>query len=496
MKSFWDGLGAAARRHLVLCMVAIVVLTALAGWWLIRPQYKVLFADLRPQDAAAMAEELDKLKQPYQIGDDGASLLVHADQVHATRLKLMGKDLSLHGAVGLELFNTSDFGMTEFAQKINYQRALQGELTRTILALAEVQDARVHLAMPEQGLFRQAGTRAKAAITLTMREGQVLAPQQVQGIQRLVAAATPGLTPQDVTVVDRRGVALSRVAAEGEDSPPASASSGSRLELKIETEALLVRKANAVLEKAFGPGQALASVDVTLDMDRVKTTTEDVLPASVRGSDSRGVLVKERESTRDIGNAPLDAAARATSPAGASSQRDTEYQVGRRVEQVTGTAGAIRRIQLVAIVRSNLDAAQVEQVRKVLAAAVGASSERNDTVVVQSLHSLVPGATQDQLGQPTESDSAAAPSVGQRKVSQQADHLGLVPLLAFGALAVLGWFLLRGTRRSRDAHASMQMPSNLDEAGREAALRKVRDWMERSAPSLPVDEPASTGDRP
>jgi len=217
MWAFWESLSRGARASLLTGVVLISVVLGAIGWWALRTEYQVLFSDLRAQDAQAMTAELDRLKIPYRLADSGTAILVDAASVHATRLKLMGRELPLQGAVGFELFNNTDFGMTEFAQKINYQRALQGELTRTILSLAEVSEVRVHLALPEQGLFKQANARAKASISVALHQGAVLRPEQVSGMQRLVAAAVPGMTVQDVTIVDQRGVALTRVAAaEGE----------------------------------------------------------------------------------------------------------------------------------------------------------------------------------------------------------------------------------------------------------------------------------------
>jgi flagellar M-ring protein FliF len=251
MNEFWTGLSKQARIGLVSGIALILVLLVITAWYVLRVEYQVLFADLKPQDAQAMTAELDRLKIPYKLGDSGTAILVDQATVHNTRIKLMGKDFPLHGAVGFELFNNTDFGMTEFAQKINYQRALQGEITRTILGLAEVQDARVHLALPEQGLFKQATSRAKAAIHLTLRQGHLLRQEQITGIQRLVAAAVPSMAVQDVTIVDNRGVALTRVAGtEGETD------NSQRLDLKRDTETHLSRKAGAVLDRVFGPGQA------------------------------------------------------------------------------------------------------------------------------------------------------------------------------------------------------------------------------------------------
>ena len=464
MKTWWNALDPQRRTGFAAGFAAILLASALAGWWLLRTDYAVLFADLKPQDAAAMAAELDRQKVPYAVGDGGATLLVDKAQVHAIRMKLMGKDLPLHGAVGLELFNNTDFGMTEFAQKINYQRALQGELTRTILVFPEVRDARVHLALPEQGLFKQASSRPKAAITLSLRQGHGLRPEQVSGIQRLVAAAVPGLVAQEVTVVDQHGVALSRAADEGEFG------AGGRLDLKRETENYLSRKAGAVLERAFGPGQALASVDVTLDMDQVRVTTEDVIAAPDAKGVATGVLVRERESARDNGGAE----ARDTQAGRASSmQRDVEYQTGRRVEQVVSRPGSIRRLHVVAVVRQPLDAQQQEQLRKLIAAAVGASAERGDAVLVQSF----------QLPPPAPREEGAVTAVANPPSQEAAEND--VPLA--GAAGVLMAALAYLLARSQAARRRAVPPAPLTDAQRQLALRKVEAWLRDGRASPPLD---------
>ncbi len=486
-------MGARVRVALLSGAVLVALTAAAAGWWLLRPDYQVLFSELKPQDSAVMATELEKLKIPFRVEDGGATLLVDKAQVHATRMKLMGGELPLHGVVGLEVFNNTDFGMTEFAQKINYQRALQGELTRTVLSLSEIRDVRVHLALPEQGLFKQATSKPKAAITITLRDGQSLRPEQITGIQRLVASATPGMLPQDVTVVDRQGVALSRSGDEAPEGP--SGAGGSRLELKKETEAQLARKAMAVLDKAFGPGEALASVDVTLNMDHVRTTTEDVLPAGSRAGDgSRGVLVRERETTRDAGAAPLDAA-RGAVAGGGSTHREADYQTGRRVEQVVSVAGSIRRVQVVAVVRRPLDTAQEEKVRQVVAAAVGLQPERGDTVVVQSLAAWTPtidsSRAVDATRTPVIEPLAAEPA---RRTPVPPGIDWSLSAAAFAvALLALAAFLFAARRR--EAAVTAEAP-RLSEAERDAALERVRQWL--AAPSTgaaAAAPPQAEGDR-
>src|SRR5450830_432300 len=388
MTVFWERLGRAARISLVAGAAAIVVGTIVLGYWLLRVENQVLFADLTPADTVAMTAELDRLKIAYTLSDQGsagATILVDKNEVYKTRIKLMGKDIPLHGAVGFELFNNSDFGMTEFSQKITYQRALQGELTRTILSLAEIRDARVLLALPEQGLFRQANIRPTASVTLTLKQDQVLRPEQVGGIQRLVAAAVPGIAVQDVTLVDQRGVALTRAAGDGDSDPGTG-----RLDFKKDTEKYLALKADKVLERALGAGQALASVDVTLSMDRIQTSTDEVVGApSKEDAEQTGIVVRSRDSSRDSG-APLNTHSSDGSAANqsGSSQREVEYAVGHRVEQVISQPGAVRHIDVAVVVKTPLNSVQQERLRNMVAASVGASLARGDTVVVQTLEDL------------------------------------------------------------------------------------------------------------
>jgi flagellar M-ring protein FliF len=488
VSAFWNSLSRAGRAGFVLGLIAIASATALSAWWALRTDYQVLFSDLSPQDAHAMTTELDRLKTPYQLSEAGTSILVEGAAVHATRLKLMGRDLPLHGAVGFELFNNTDFGMTEFAQKINYQRALQGEITRTIQSLAEVRDVRVLLAMPEHGLFKQANTKAKASITVGLKQGQSLRANQVAGIQRLVAASVPGMTMQEVTIVDNQGVALTRqpMEADGEVS-------NARLELKREMETYLSQKITAVLDGAYGAGQSLTSVDVVLNMEQVKTTTEDVLPAGLRANgQSAGVLVRERDVSRDTA-APADAKAPQAALATRAGvvQREVEYSVGRRVEHVITQPGSVRRLHVVAVVRAPLDAAGEQRMRSLVAAAAGAVPERGDSVVVQSLAKTAapqtaPGGAADTPAQPAPARTGAPaplpklsddPALG-TTAGQAVQHQVLLALAAITAFAALAAVLVyRRAAVQRSGSSSSGDAAGLTEGEREAALDQVMQWL-------------------
>lgn len=479
LKSMWLAMGRRARWGLAVGAVVIMGATAALGWWAWHPDYEVLFAKLSSQDAAAMTRELEQMKVPYKLGEDGTTILVERAGVHQTRLKLMGKDLPLHGAVGFELFNNSDFGMTEFAQKVNYQRALQGELTRTILSLAEVESARVHIAFPDEGLFKREQSHAKASVTLTLRDGHALRREQVRGIQRLVAAAVTGIEVQDVTIVNDQGVALTQEGEQQADITPGSMG----VELKRDIEQYLSRKANALLDKAFGPGQALASVDVTLDMRQVRVTTEDVVtPPAASGEGPVGVVLREKEATHDSGGrGGSNGAPDAATPTAVT--REVDYQLGRRVEQVITSPGAVTQLQAVAVLRAPLSAAQAEQVRQLLGSAVGAVRERGDVVVVQPLEGLAATVTSPHAGAlPPATDASAVASLPRSAPVSNESISTLLPdrrpwavVVALSALFVAACWLV-ATSINRLRRTEGEAPE-LSPEQREARLAQLQAWL-------------------
>jgi flagellar M-ring protein FliF len=195
------------RQLAAVALGAVLLCALLAAIWLLflRTDYGILFSRLRAPDAATIVAELDKRKIPYRLEQGGTTILVPVDRVDSTRLAVMGEDLPLKGQVGFELFNKSDMGLTDFAQKINYQRALQGELARTIMTVESVDSARVHLSISEHSIFRDDRVLPKASVTLMPRPGHRITGPTVQGIQRLVAAAVPELEPGNVVVIDESG---------------------------------------------------------------------------------------------------------------------------------------------------------------------------------------------------------------------------------------------------------------------------------------------------
>lgn len=475
---FFDGWSVPKKAGLGLGLVIILALVAALAWWAQRTPKAVLFSDLAERDAAVLTAELDKLKQPYTLSEDGRSILVAADTVHRTRLAVMGKQLPLHGAVGFELFNNADFGVSDFVQKVNYQRALQGELTRTVLAIDQVQDARIHLALPDQTLFRKDGPKAKASVTVLLKGGQSLHADQVAGIQRLIAASVPEIKPDDVTVLDQHGVVLSRAA--GEDVAVAAG----QLDARQGLENHLSRKATRLLDQMFEPGEAMVAVDVVLNHEQSRVTTEEVLGTAQgdrEGAHSAGVITHERTVVKEPA---ADAAANSSGAPSAQLQtQETDYQAGKRVAQTVSQGGQISHLNVAVVVRRALGEAEVARVRQLVATAVGLQPARGDAVTVHSITELGTVVADPKPAAKPASAVAARPETSHihtptptltppaadRVAGSVATVLAVTLALTLVIVAVL-WV----TRR----RPTVTAVPKLEEREREALLATLKQWLE------------------
>lgn len=214
-----------SRRQLILIgagAIALAMLIFLLWLLVLRTPMVPAFANLKAADASLIVEELKRQKVPYKLADDGSTILLPQDQVDSARIGILGGDLPLKGTVGFELFSKSDMGLTEFAQKINYQRALQGELARTLMSMSSVESARVHITLPETGVFQEEHRPAKASVTVTPKLGAVIDGRAVMGIQRLVASAVEDLDASNVVVLDAGGKQLSAEPLGGAIDPAAA----------------------------------------------------------------------------------------------------------------------------------------------------------------------------------------------------------------------------------------------------------------------------------
>jgi flagellar M-ring protein FliF len=381
--------------------VAVIFIATVAfAWWAMRTEYAVLFSRLTEADAAGIVTELKKQKVDYQLGDGGTTIRVPAERVHDIRLALMSSGTPLAGGVGFEIFDRQGLGATEQSQRVSFQRALQGELARTIGALDGVQQARVHLVLSESTLFRRDRQEARASVSLKLEPGNVLQSAQIFGIQRLVAAAVPGLDIGRVVVTDQHGITLS-----ASDALTVGGATGEgRLSMKREVEEYVTRKVVALLDRAYGPGRAIVSVDATLNFDEVRRTVQDLMPTN-------GQNVRRRRQT--TAGTALDPAATFQEDVTPRGTTDTEYDYGRRVEQVVAAPGGVTRLSIGVIVPGNMDLATQQRIEDLVRVAAGLNETRGDVVVVQNLDGIgsVGGVAIPAVADPLATAEAALPEV-------------------------------------------------------------------------------------
>lgn len=351
-------------RSLMVGIGVIVIGLIACAWWLLRSGDVVLFAKLDAQQLDAVSAELDSAGVTFKVDREAGSIEVPAEQEQRARVAVMSSGNAFRNSVGFELFNGSDFGMTDFAQKINYQRAIEGELARTIGALDEIKYARVHLVLPEHGLFAKPSREPRAALTIFAEEGMSLSADQIRGLQRIAAAAVPELKENNVTITDESGRILSaRVASDDGDDVEV----GGRLAQKQAVERYLADKVRSVLTKALGAEHFAVSVDVALDFTRKSTKTERVLDAGA----GTGVKRLKETSRGEDGDA-----------SSSDKSKEIEYSLGHEVEQVDHAAGATRRIQVGVIIDRDIENVDVEQLRELIASTVGIDGQRGDRVTV------------------------------------------------------------------------------------------------------------------
>ena len=381
--------------------VAVIFIATVAfAWWAMRTEYAVLFSRLTEADAAGIVTELKKQKVDYQLGDGGTTIRVPAERVHDIRLALMSSGTPLAGGVGFEIFDRQGLGATEQSQRVSFQRALQGELARTIGALDGVQQARVHLVLSESTLFRRDRQEARASVSLKLEPGNVLQSAQIFGIQRLVAAAVPGLDIGRVVVTDQHGITLS-----ASDALTVGGATGEgRLSMKREVEEYVTRKVVALLDRAYGPGRAIVSVDATLNFDEVRRTVQDLMPTN-------GQNVRRRRQT--TAGTALDPAATFQEDVTPRGTTDTDYDYGRRVALVVAAPGGATRLSIGVIVPGNMDLATQQRIEDLVRVAAGLNETRGDVVVVQNLDGIgsVGGVAIPAVADPLAAAEAALPEV-------------------------------------------------------------------------------------
>ena len=395
---FWEKLERNQRLVLVGGGALIVIMLVAFTVWAAQPDYAVAFTGLTEGDAGAVAQYLKEQSIEYQV-QAGGTILVPRNQVFDTRIEVASKGLLQESTVGYELFDTtSALGMTEFNQKLNYQRALEGELARTIEALDAVALARVHITLPEDALFKDQQKEPTAAITLKLEPRQALNPGQVSAIKGLAASSVQGLKPKDVVIVDMAGNMLSGPLMD--DVAKSSADTNSdKMVAERKYEEQIESNVQAMLVRALGPDRSVVRVKARLGWDAVEIVEQNFFPDSVVRSEQ--VTTESYTGTGEFVGGSPGAGSNLPSDQGipsyqamadtgtnidyAHTETTTNYEMGSVEEKRKVAGGQLQQLSVSVVVDNVTDEDVLDSLKEVAARAAGVNIERGDQFTLQSI---------------------------------------------------------------------------------------------------------------
>src|ERR1700677_3359807 len=268
LAAIWQQLGLSQRISVVMATVMVLGGLAAVAFWSSRVDYSLLYGKLDEGEASKVIAALDESKTPYKISRGGGAILVPSDKVYAMRMQMAGKGVPRGEGVGFEIFDKANFGISDFVQRANYTRAIQGELARTISQIDEVESARVMIVMPENRLLIDKDTYPTASVFVHVRGNSQMQPQSINSIRFLVANSVEGLKPNHVSVVDNMGNVLS----ENSDDDSLTGLTSTQLVARRNLEQYLAKKAQDMLDKVLGPGQAIVRISADINYDTLTRT--------------------------------------------------------------------------------------------------------------------------------------------------------------------------------------------------------------------------------
>ncbi|WP_233620867.1 flagellar basal-body MS-ring/collar protein FliF [Chromobacterium haemolyticum] len=456
------------KKVLFLAAVAAIFAVIVGAVVLNRtPSYKILFSNISDRDGGQVAASLQQMNVPYQLGE-GGTISVPSDKVYDARLKLAAQGLPKAGGVGFELMDNQKFGISQFAEQVNYQRAIEGELARTIEAVGSVESARVHIAIPKQSVFVREQQQPTASVMLTLFRGRLLDAGQIAGILHLVSSSVPNLPVKNVTIVDQDGNLLSKQSGPDENS----GLDQRQLGYVRQVEEGYVKRIEDILEPIFGKGNSRAQVTASVDFAEVEQTSETFKPnSSPNPSATRSQQISEKLNNGAalpsgvpgaLSNQPPSAAsAPITLPPGAAPgtatlsgqtmgasgtlQRDitTNYEVDKTIQHTKMPQGGVKRLSAAVVVNyrrmpdkngemkpTPLTPQEVQQINNLVKEAMGFNTQRGDTL------NVVNAAFAD----------AEVPATLQEKVTDYVTSNGS-SLIKYGLLTIAVLYLLFGVVR-------------------------------------------------
>ncbi len=395
--SKWRSLPKPQKIVIMGAVLGVLLSTFLLLLWAQKPQYVPLFTNLDPKDASTIVKQLEKMKVPYELADEGKTILVPMDKVYSTRIQIAGMGLPSRGVVGFEIFEKPKFGLTTFQEQINYLRALEGELARTIMDLDAVELAKVNIVIPRPRLYVEEQKAATASVLVKLKPGAKLSVEQVKAIVHLVSHSVEGLSPDDVVVVDTKGNILTDMLREEYIIRETKRISTVQKEIEDLYERDLEGKLKSMLEKIFGPGRAVAKVKVEIDLNKKEVKKEIYKPVVGRGGIVRSEQTTEEQYKGTVAP-PSGVPGTQTNIPGyqipekkkeeisySKSETIKNYEISKEEEREVVAPGKIKRMTVSVVVDAKLDPKQLEELKNTVAAAVGYDPKRGDEIVVQSM---------------------------------------------------------------------------------------------------------------
>lgn len=407
LKKLFSSLSAQQLTAIVICAAAVVAGVVWFSHWQRESGLRPLYTSLAPEDAMAMVQKLKESGVDYRVADNGTTLLVPEDKVPELRLEMAGLGLPQKGRIGFEIFDKTNFGVTDFAEHVNYRRAVEGELERTIMALSEVQQARVHVTLPKESVFLESREAAKASVLVGLRPGASLSSQNVAAIANLVSSAVEGLTPEAISIVDMRGNLLNRARRDG--LADGAQNTEAALEYRQAIEHDLMLKINNTLEPLLGPDKFRTGVSADIDMSSGEQSeenfdpTKSVMVTSQKMEDTSGVTRIAAGQPGTASNLPQPPPPK---PSGntTGSVRRTEnitYQSSRTVKHLKLPQGALKRLSIAVLVDHEVkwqgqgaqqkrivtppSPEKLKTIHNVVATLVGLNPQRGDELTIETL---------------------------------------------------------------------------------------------------------------
>lgn len=372
-------------------LLALLVVVGSAFYYSTRVQFVPLFSGLDARQANSIVESLKQEKVAYKLVDGGTAIHVPSGMVHELKIKISGEGLYNSG-IGYELFDQVKLGITDFERRLNYQRALEEELRRTISFYPEIEQVRVHLVIPEPSVFLQTADAASASITLKLRPFQTLSAEKVKGMAYLVALSVPKLKPENVSIIDVGGRILTDGLALGsnDNNPTATKQAELKRSFEREMELRLVQ----MLERIYGPGKAVAVVTADMNFDQ-ETVTRIIYDKNGQVVRSEQVREESYSGGTGSGGIPGTGSNIPTYPVGSttsgdstysSSDRTTQYEIDTTQTTVITAPGRVLRLSTAVSVNTTLSEEQKQELDGLVKAALGYSGRRGDSITVSALN--------------------------------------------------------------------------------------------------------------